>query len=51
VFRELEPYPLFPVDEYFCGPSRIGPTRAVVARRRTDVPEHLSFPRPIGKTA
>jgi hypothetical protein len=23
VFRELEPYPLFPIDEYFHGPSRI----------------------------
>ena len=25
VFRELEPYPLFPLDDYFHGPSRIGP--------------------------
>ncbi|MEP7353974.1 MAG: hypothetical protein ABI824_12145 [Acidobacteriota bacterium] len=24
-FRELEPYPLFPLDDYFHGPSRIGP--------------------------
>jgi hypothetical protein len=22
---ELEPYPLFPVDEYFAGPSRLNP--------------------------
>ena len=25
VFRELEPYALYPIDEYFNGPSRIGP--------------------------
>jgi hypothetical protein len=25
VFRELEPYCLYPLDEYFQGPSRIGP--------------------------
>jgi hypothetical protein len=25
VFRELEPYPLFPLDDYFHGPSRLGP--------------------------
>ena len=22
IFRELEPYPLFPVDDYFHGPAR-----------------------------
>ena len=51
VFRELEPYPLFPLDEYFHGPSRIGPARAVTARGGTAPPEHLQFPRPMGKTA
>lgn len=25
VFRELQPYPLFPLDDYFHGPSRLGP--------------------------
>jgi hypothetical protein len=25
VFRELEPYPLFPLDDYFHGPSRLAP--------------------------
>ncbi len=24
VFREVEPYPLFPLDDYFHGPSRVG---------------------------
>ena len=27
VFRELEPYGLFPLDEYFHGPSRLGGRR------------------------
>jgi hypothetical protein len=26
VFRELEPYPLFPLDDYFHGASRLGTT-------------------------
>ena len=53
VFRELEPYSLFPLDEYFNGPSRIGPR----PERKTKPPEllravppHLRFP-PIGRTA
>ncbi len=25
LFRELEPYPLFPLDDYFHGPSRLAP--------------------------
>lgn len=29
VFRELQPYPLFPLDEYFFGPSRLGPSQAM----------------------
>jgi hypothetical protein len=49
VFRELEPYPLFPLDEYFHGPSRFtdrnpvrptGPAPKLVHR-----PQHLEFPR------
>jgi hypothetical protein len=52
VFRELEPYSLFPLDEYFHGPSRFGPARDP-ARLGSDEspPEHLQFPRPFGKTA
>ena len=46
-FRELAPYPLFPLDEYFAGPLRgshsIDP--APVARAGA-LPPHLSFPRP-----
>jgi hypothetical protein len=50
VFRETEPYPLFPLDEYFNGPSRIGPPapRKVQSIER---PASLEFPRPLGKTA
>jgi hypothetical protein len=51
VFRELEPYPLFPVDEYFNGPSKMGPARAVSIRRESSRPKHLEFPRPVGETA
>ena len=46
VFRELQPYALFPLDEYFHGPSRIGPGRASTLRGN-DVPvrpAHLEFP-------
>src|SRR5262245_13512047 len=32
VFRELQPYALFPLDEYFHGPSRIGPQSAATLR-------------------
>jgi hypothetical protein len=58
VFRELQPYPLFPLDDYFHGPSRIGP-QPVVAKPRASrgglpvVPlwaGPLSFP-PVGRTA
>jgi hypothetical protein len=46
-FRELEPYALFPLDEYFHGPSRMGQARAMTAREN-DLParpRHLEFPR------
>jgi hypothetical protein len=50
VFRELEPYGLFPLDEYFHGPSRvIAPPRKVPLLERI-IPPHLMFP-PIGRTA
>jgi hypothetical protein len=52
VFRELEPYPLFPLDEYFNGPSHMRPARVfTVSIRATTPPDHLKFPRPWGKTA
>jgi hypothetical protein len=50
-FRELEPYPLFPLDEYFHGPPRIGPAAVVTPRTFAAVPLHLRFPQPVGCTA
>jgi hypothetical protein len=42
-FRELEPYPLFPLDDYFHGPSRLeAPPK--------NPQEHVRFP-PIGRAA
>jgi hypothetical protein len=46
VFRELEPYALFPLDEYFGGatnsfPARIPPRIETGSAR----PTHLEFPR------
>lgn len=53
VFRELQPYPLFPLDEYFNGPSRIGPILAVsrTPNRSALLPDHLQFPAPAAKAA
>jgi hypothetical protein len=51
VFRELQPYPLFPVDEYFQGPSRVITAPTVLPPRKPPVPEHLAFPTPIRKIA
>jgi hypothetical protein len=46
VFRELQPYPLFPLDEYFHGPSRLTPGRMVTGAPRLSArPAHLEFPR------
>jgi hypothetical protein len=53
VFRELEPYPLFPLDEYFHGPSRLVPggvTRATLPQVIRPIPQHLRFP-PVGQVA
>jgi hypothetical protein len=51
MFRELQPYALFPLADYFNGPSRIGPQLVgPPAGGRKEVPEHLKFP-PIGRTA
>ena len=51
VFRELEPYPLFPLDEYFHGPSRMSPPAIVKENMLARVPVHLRFPVPMGRTA
>lgn len=59
VFRELEPYPLYPLEDYFHGPSRIGPQPIEPARvpQNRLVPvwapqlqNYLRFP-PVGRTA
>jgi hypothetical protein len=46
IFRELEPYALFPVDEYFHGPSRLQATQAAKPKpvSAAALPEHLHFP-------
>jgi len=47
VFRELEPYPLFPLDDYFHGASRFGMApqpRPRVASGPSGLPERLRFP-------
>jgi hypothetical protein len=55
MFRELEPYSLFPLDEYFNGPPREGARRpqlvASSGTRTEPSVEHLRFPQPVGKTA
>ncbi len=51
VFRELEPYPLFPVDEYFNGPSRLPPPRIPPKISLPERPAHLEFPRPFSRPA
>jgi hypothetical protein len=45
-FRELEPYALFPLDEYYNGPSRMTPLRALTVRG-SEMPERLRFPVPV----
>jgi hypothetical protein len=51
-FRELEPYSLYPLDEYFNGTVRMPPARAVSANPAGDslLPAHLRFP-VVGQTA
>jgi hypothetical protein len=54
MFRELEPYSLFPLDEYFNGPSRMGPQRSntLLSDLRTLTrPAHLEFPIPLAHPA
>src|ERR1700689_1151698 len=49
VFRELQPYPLFPLDEYFHGPSRFTPLHqtGVAFNRFSMLPLRLHFPLPL----
>jgi hypothetical protein len=51
VFRELEPYPLFPLDEYFNGASKLTTPRIPVRCAHEHRPMHLDFPVPIGQPA
>jgi hypothetical protein len=48
MFRELKPYPLFPLDDYFHGPSRLAPAFSPVSHRESALQPRLP---PIGKTA
>jgi hypothetical protein len=48
-FRELQPYALFPLDEYYHGPSRMMPVSAVSVRGK-QLPQRLRFPTPIAFT-
>ena len=49
VFRELEPYPLYPLDEYFSGPSRFTPLRKSIlsASPAAMLPPRLQFAVPL----
>lgn len=53
VFRELKPYPLFPLDEYFHGPSRIGPQSATTLHggEAATASQKLRFPSPLARSA
>jgi hypothetical protein len=46
VFRELTPYALYPLDEYFNGAVRMSAARAFTPRSQapSTLPEHLRFP-------
>jgi hypothetical protein len=50
-FREVTPYPLFPLDDYFHGPSRAAPAQVIQMRHHIPRPDNLEFPRPLGRTA
>lgn len=49
VFRELEPYPLYPLDEYFNGPSRFVASKKTILPQNVFamVPPRLQFPMPL----
>jgi hypothetical protein len=46
IFRELKPYSLFPLDEYFLGPSRLQNPQACAPRplNPSALPQRLQFP-------
>lgn len=46
VFRELEPYSLYPLDEYYQGPSRLSAAWSPAQRPHgpAALPRHLRFP-------
>lgn len=48
-FRDLRPYPLYPLDEYFNGPSHFEPLHKTVVRENpfAKVPPRLQFPLPL----
>lgn len=50
-FREVEPYPLFPLDEYFYGPSKLPPPRIPVRSDNHIRPKNLQFPLPVVQMA
>ncbi|HEY2845715.1 MAG TPA: hypothetical protein VGJ09_18790 [Bryobacteraceae bacterium] len=50
MFRELKPYPLFPLDDYFHGPSRMPAVPAAIPHREGDAAPRPLLP-PIGKIA
>jgi hypothetical protein len=52
-FRELQPYGLFPLDEYFHGASRtmsVGMSTPALSPK-PQRPPHLEFPLPFARTA
>ncbi len=53
IFRELQPYPLFPLDDYFNGPSRFvaGSVKAPLRLEIPVRPQHLRFPQPVARAA
>jgi hypothetical protein len=50
-FRELKPYPLFPLDEYFHGASILPPPRIPLHAEEFLRPAHLEFPVPLRNIA
>ena len=47
VFRELQPYPLYPLDEYYNGPARGNKAIPFLPTPRRLPPLHLRFPMPL----
>lgn len=51
VFRELEPYSLYPLEEYFSPGMRSRPAGSVVALRPQSAPQPVIRPRLLGRAA